>query len=352
MAKTRAPWDDELKGRKGSAQRDTAPLSAEKVRRLKAIVDNTTEVVFTVSRSKETTKERTNAAGKTIASKTSYPSPRSASALQGLAEYISRDESETLCDDQGLSYTGAGAVAEALEGWDLPEIPSHRREAIHIVMSMPDIAPDGTRTDVASVQRASEQTAAWLFRNHRYILAHHIDSESGHPHTHVIVKCEPKNLTDGTRRLDPSRRQLRRYRETFADKLNAVDVAASATSRKARLSGREYVPQAKYKHLEKQDKLTGTDKLSEAKQGTRHKGIDEQADAYMQDARVLAATGSAEDAALSVKLSKYVARMLGNEPPEGPVQVQSQASAEAQQSQALDDARAYRAAQQTPKLNQ
>ena len=291
---TNKPWEEELHGRKGKVAR--GPKTPRSVSRsnLQRIIKRTPEVMVKISRSKEVSKD----------GKITFPSPRNKAALQGLAEYIGKvhDESASdveLIDEQGLTYTGINQVKEAIQGWGMPE-HSTRREALHIVLGMPSRTADNSVTDVAAVERAAAATAAKLFKNHLYLLAHHRDSDGGHPHSHIVVKMEPM---DGGKRLDPRKAHLTKYREEYASQLRANGVEANATTRVARLSTRRSLSQASYQGL----KANAPERLSDRLQGEESQLHAAQRREYQKLSEALISTGEAEKVNFGVALDNRFA---------------------------------------------
>ena len=97
----------------------------------------------------------------------------------------------------------------ALRGALIPE-RSERREAFNIMLSM----PAGTARWPCS--NAAREFARAELADHRYVMVLH--DHQANPHVHLSVRAEGK---DG-RRLNPRKADLRRWRETFAEKLREL----------------------------------------------------------------------------------------------------------------------------------
>jgi len=146
-------------------------------------------------------------------------------------EYISRKGELELEDQNGELVEGKEGVRGVGTAWKTAgkEIPneSSRREAFNIMLSMP---PD---TDVTMVRDAAREFAAQEFSNHLYVFSVHrpdTDDKTERPHVHLVVRAE---ALDG-RRLNPRKADLQRWRETFAQRLQARGVAATAERRHLR----------------------------------------------------------------------------------------------------------------------
>ena len=145
--------------------------------------------------------------------------------------YISRRGELAVEDERGAQSVGREAVAALAEEWRLAgaEIPlhSHRREAVHIMFSMPP------NTDALAVLAAAREFARTEFSQHKFAMVLHepkSDPRSNRPHVHLLVR---KQGWHGER-LNPRKDDLAQWREEFADRLRQRGIAASATRRQAR----------------------------------------------------------------------------------------------------------------------
>jgi Relaxase/Mobilisation nuclease domain len=140
---------------------------------------------------------------------------------QGQPEVGGKGQTLELEDETGRKLSGAKAIAEIQEDWQLAGgyIPenSKRREAFNIMLSMPAGTPPEHVHDSA---RAFAQEA---FAGHKYVFVLHTDTNS--PHVHLAVRAE---RSDGVR-LNPRKADLQRWRETFAARLQDRGIDAVAT---------------------------------------------------------------------------------------------------------------------------
>ncbi|MCC7285062.1 MAG: conjugal transfer protein TraS [Burkholderiaceae bacterium] len=163
--------------------------------------------------------------------------------------YISKNGRLPIEDDRGVVQEGKDGVQALAEQWRhagalIPE-RSARREAFNLVLSMP------ARTPASAVQSAARAFALAELSNHRYVMVLH--THQANPHVHLSVRTEGK---DG-QRLNPRKADLRRWRETFAEKLRELGIEAEASPqiirggcrrterlwhRKARDDGRTFGP--------------------------------------------------------------------------------------------------------------
>ena len=147
--------------------------------------------------------------------------------------YICRDGKLPLEDEEGNDHAGKDAVEDLRDLWGYGQSPipeeSQYREAINIILSMPDGTDEKAVRDAA---RAFAQAQFW--HNHQYAMVQHtfdIDPDpnpSRNPHVHLIVKVRGR---DGTR-LNPRKSDLWEWRESFARELQERGVNAVATRRR------------------------------------------------------------------------------------------------------------------------
>lgn len=172
-----------------------------------------------------------------------YGGGRGMKQIRDHLRYIARADraGEVLLEDQdGARMKGSEALRELADDWQNGEVTieetSSRREAVNVVLSMPE------GTDPIAVLKATRDFAAREFSNHKYAMALHTpdtphydqdkdDPPSPHPHVHLVVQSAGK---DGTR-LNPRKADLQRWREGFAQALQEHGVDAVATSRAHRL---------------------------------------------------------------------------------------------------------------------
>jgi len=147
-------------------------------------------------------------------------------AIAAHLRYISKNGRIPMEDDRGNQREGREALLDVAGQWRLggSRIPekSERREAFNIMLSMP------RGTNPLIVQRAAREFAQTELANHRYVMVLH--DHQANPHVHLSVRAEGR---DG-QRLNPRKEDLRRWRETFAERLRGWGVEAEATSQVTR----------------------------------------------------------------------------------------------------------------------
>jgi hypothetical protein len=169
---------------------------------------------------------------------------RDAGGVAAHMAYIDRHGKLELETDQGEVLQGKGVAQALVRDWGLdygeaPGAPHSRRkrdpaeagearqgpkQAFNLILSMPP------GTDPQKVLLAAKKFARENFAHqHRYAMALHDESVHGkHPHVHLVVKAEHEY---GGKRLNPRKADLARWREQFAEYLNELGVAATATRR-------------------------------------------------------------------------------------------------------------------------
>lgn len=149
-------------------------------------------------------------------------------SLQGIkrrVDYIGRNGAVEVEDQAGNTYNSKDDLKSLMDDWQGYGIPARdgkRKEALHIILSM----PPGTSSD--GVHAAARSFAGDVFENHKYAFALH--SDEAHPHVHLIVKIMDENGV----RINPRKRDLQEWRERFAEKLREEGIEANATPRRAR----------------------------------------------------------------------------------------------------------------------
>lgn len=149
-------------------------------------------------------------------------------SLQGIkrrVDYIGRNGAVEVEDQAGCTYNSKAelnALMDDWQGYGIPAKGGKRKEALHIILSM----PPGTSID--GVHAAAKRFAGDVFDNHKYAFALH--SDEAHPHVHLIVKIMDENGV----RINPRKRDLQEWRERFAEKLREEGIEANATPRRAR----------------------------------------------------------------------------------------------------------------------
>jgi hypothetical protein len=177
-----------------------------------------------------------------------------------------------------------------LGGSRIPEV-SERREAFNIMLSM----PAGTKADV--LQNAAREFAKAELANHRYVMVLH--THQANPHVHLSVRTEGR---DG-QRLNPRKEDLRRWRETFAERLRGWGIEAEASSQVTR--GTRHRNERVWERktaLPREQRPARAEKLPS--------GIRKQAlQAWFEMMRALAASPEASDRKLAQAIHQYLERM-------------------------------------------
>ena len=149
------------------------------------------------------------------------------SGARSAVRYVTKHGTAALENERGQTWEGKRAVQQATRTWERGGmgIPKEgtRREALHMVLSMP---PSADRERVTDAARAFARTE---LAGHRYVFAPHEDTE--HRHVHLVVVM---GRDDGQGRLNPRKPDLERWRETFAHELRERGIDANATRRVVR----------------------------------------------------------------------------------------------------------------------
>lgn len=156
---------------------------------------------------------------------------RGMAAIKAHLTYISRKGELILENQDGLQLKGRENLTDLANEWRyggglIPDA-SHRREAFHVMLSMPP------GTDAQAVYAAARAFARKEFAAHKYAMVLHdpaTDPDSHRPHVHMIVRAQSRDW----RRLQPKKADLARWRQEFADRLMERGVSASATRRQSR----------------------------------------------------------------------------------------------------------------------
>jgi hypothetical protein len=143
-------------------------------------------------------------------------------------DYISRNGQRDLEDQDGKLVSGRDELLDLRDAWRdgrhvIPDAVGTKRESFNIVLSMPP------GTDRLSVHNAVRDFARSEFGG-RYDYAFVSHDDTDHPHAHLAVKAQGYD----SRRLDPRKSDLQRWRQTFAEKLREHGIEANATTRRTR----------------------------------------------------------------------------------------------------------------------
>jgi hypothetical protein len=220
---------------------------------------------------------------------------RGMGAIAAHLRYISKGGRLTIEDDRDLAHEGKEALRDLADQWRLggSRIPekSERREAFNIMLSMP------AGTKVEFLQRAAREFAKTELSNHRYVMVLH--THQANPHVHLSVRAEGR---DG-QRLNPRKEDLRRWRETFAERLRGWGIEAEASSQVTR--GTRHRNERVWER-----KTTIPRDQRSARAETLPSGIRSQAiQAWVAIMRALAASPEVSDRKLAESIHQYVGRM-------------------------------------------
>jgi Relaxase/Mobilisation nuclease domain len=220
---------------------------------------------------------------------------RGMGAIAAHLRYISKGGRLTTEDDRGLEREGKEALRDLVEQWRLggsriPEI-SERREAFNIMLSM----PAGTKAEI--VRSAAREFAKAELANHRYVTVLH--THQANPHVHLSVRAEGR---DG-QRLNPRKEDLRRWRETFAERLRGWGIEAEASSQVTRGT--------RHRNERVWERKTGLPREDRpARPEALPSGIRRQAlQAWAEIMRALAVSPEESDRKLAQSIGHYLGRM-------------------------------------------
>lgn len=146
---------------------------------------------------------------------------RGMSAIASHLRYIGKNGRLPMEDDRGVSRDGPEAVRDIVDQWRhagrfIGNVEP-QREALNLLLSMP------AGTDPAVVAEAAREFGRLELVGHRWVMVLH--RHQANPHVHLCVKLRS---VDGDR-LRHGRADLRRWRETFAERLRAHGLDAEAT---------------------------------------------------------------------------------------------------------------------------
>jgi hypothetical protein len=147
-------------------------------------------------------------------------------AIANHLDYISRNGKVQLEDHEGRLLNSRADVKDIKNDWaqDISEV-TKRRETINVIFSM------AKGTPAAEVKEAvSDYLKQEFGGKHEYVFALHTDTDN--PHVHVCIKMA--SIKKRSKRLNPRKNDLQRWREGFAQSLRKYGIAANATPRKTR----------------------------------------------------------------------------------------------------------------------
>lgn len=220
---------------------------------------------------------------------------RGMKAIAAHFRYISKNGRLSMEDEREQLVLGKDAVREVADDWRyggaLIEDESFRREAFNIILSM----PDGTNAEM--VRKASREFARQEFNDHKYVMVLH--DHQANPHVHLSVRGESIH----GRRLNPRKEDLRRWRETFAEKLRGWGIEADASGQACRGVRRRY-PDIWLLKAEDEGRLRRTMPTSGQGHALATSSLAENA-AWKQIAGVLASSPVADDQRLAREVISY-----------------------------------------------
>jgi Relaxase/Mobilisation nuclease domain len=220
---------------------------------------------------------------------------RGMGAIAAHLRYIAKGGRLPFEDDRGVTRDGKEALRHVVDQWRLggsriPEV-SERREAFNITLSM----PAGTKPE--SVLKAAREFAKAELANHRYVMVLH--THQANPHVHLAVRAEGR---DG-RRLNPRKEDLRRWRETFAERLRSWGIEAEATSQITR--GTRHRNERVWERKTAQRPVQRPTRLEPLPRGTRKHALQ----AWVEIKRALAASPESSDRKLAKSIHDYLERL-------------------------------------------
>ena len=221
---------------------------------------------------------------------------RGMAAIAAHFRYIAKSGRLDIEDDRGNVHRGKEALHDLVEQWRYGGAPidevGHRREAFHIMLSMP------CGTDPQIVLKAAREFARDELLGHRYVMVLH--DHQANPHVHLSVKAASM-LGD---RLNPRKADLHRWRETFAEKLRGYGIEAEATRQAARGVLRNFDPLWRVKARD-EDRLRETkagNKTGQVARLSRSAAIE----AWGRIADALASSEVADDRKLAAQIRGFV----------------------------------------------
>jgi hypothetical protein len=160
---------------------------------------------------------------------------RGMKAIRAHLTYISKHGKLEMQTDRGEVVLGKEGLRDVMSDWRigghsvLPE-QSTRREAFHIIFSMPD------GTSPIAVQEAAAAVVRAEFSGHVYAMVLH--EHQANPHVHLAVRAQGFS----GKRLNPRKADLARWRETFARELRDRGIEAVATRQPVHGASRNHPP--------------------------------------------------------------------------------------------------------------
>jgi Relaxase/Mobilisation nuclease domain len=220
---------------------------------------------------------------------------RGMAAIAAHLRYISKGGRLPIEDDRGFEREGKEGLRDLVDQWRpggsrIPEI-SERREAFNIMLSM----PAGTKAEI--VQSAAREFAKAELANHRYVMVLH--THQANPHVHLSVRAEGRE----GQRLNPRKEDLRRWRETFAERLRGWGIEAEASSQVTR--GTRHRNERVWERKTAFPREGRSAKAEALPSGIRRQALQ----AWAEIMRALATSPEVSDRKLAQSINQYLRRM-------------------------------------------
>ncbi|HIE4303602.1 TPA: MobP1 family relaxase [Proteus mirabilis] len=152
----------------------------------------------------------------------------SAKVKQGVrnsVDYISRDDSLELVDEQGIKINAEEAKQSLIDSDDALQLSDKSRRTPDITKNIVFSPPMTAKVKPEEAIEAVRQTLIKKYPDNRFVIAYH-DDKKEHPHVHVILKTRKENED---KRIKITKQDLRDLRSGFCDelKLKVYDVKAT-----------------------------------------------------------------------------------------------------------------------------
>ena len=220
-------------------------------------------------------------------------------AIAAHFKYISKNGRLDIEDDRGEKFWGKEALHDVADDWRLGgtliDDIGYRREAFNIMLSMP------RGTDPLTVLKAAREFAGIELADHKYVMVLH--DHQANPHVHLSVRAESRH----GKRLNPRKDDLRRWRETFAQRLREWGVDAEASRAATRGSSQSYEPLWRIKAREDGRLRNRVSRGRSASQQSR--SSDATLEAWREIARALGASADQGDRELGRSVTAFAADM-------------------------------------------
>ena len=220
---------------------------------------------------------------------------RGMGAIVAHLRYIAKAGRLPIEDDRGAIREGKDALRAIADQWRfggtrILEV-SQRREAFNIMLSMP------VGTEARVLQQAAREFAKAELANHRYVMVLH--THQANPHVHISVRAEGR---DG-KRINPRKEDLRRWRETFAERLRGWGIQAEASSQVTR--GTRHRNERVWKRKTMRPREPHATKAEGLPTGIRKQALR----AWAEIMRALAASPEVSDRELAQSINQYLQRV-------------------------------------------